>query len=210
MFENSQLPKTMCKHIDFDFGKLDDDSYNLIMNIMANLNFFVKNGYNLFLYGLAGGGKTSLAIKIMNSYFSEVSDRSHFDPVGLYINVPKFLIDYKFYMMHPTKEWREYLNAIETCDIVVWDDIYQVVDTKFESTLIYSYINIRIFAKRSNIFTTNADPEIIKRLDPRIYSRICSNSDCIKIVDNKDRRSDNIFSSYIKSISETNDNVGGV
>lgn len=176
-----------------------------ILNTIANdCEFFVRRGFNLYLYGDTGVGKTSWAVKIMNNYFAAIAEKNDFTVRGLYVNVPSFLRDSKLYLTYKSDNWLEFLSTIQNCDIVIWDDIGQTDATKYESQIVYSYINDRIFAKKCNIYTSNLTPEMLSHVDTRLYSRICENSDCLHI-EGVDMRYKNTYTSFMNSSEVVDD-----
>jgi DNA replication protein DnaC len=181
LFQLSNLPKNMWKPIKIDESGLSPDVSETLNTITQDCMFFVKSGFNLYLYGDTGVGKTSWAVKIMNNYFAAIAERNDFTPRGLYISVPSFLRDFKLYLNYQSPNWLELLNTLKTCDLVIWDDIFQTDTTKYESQIVYSYINDRQFAGKSNIFTSNLSPEQVSMVDARLHSRICEGSDCLEI-----------------------------
>ena len=198
LFQLSNLPKNMWKPIRINDSGLSSDVAETLNIILRDCEFFVKKGFNLYLYGDTGVGKTSWAVKIMNNYFSEISEKNDFTPRGLYISVPSFLRDSKLYMTYKSENWLELLTTLQKCDIVIWDDIFQTDITKYESQLVYSYINERIFAGKCNIFTSNLSPEQVSKVDARLHSRICEGSDCLRI-SGPDMRYKNTYTEYMNS-----------
>lgn len=205
MFQLSNLPKCMWKAITIDDSGLCNESKDMLNMICGDIEFFVKRGFNLYLYGEVGVGKTSWAVKLMNNYFASVAEKNDFRTRGLYVNVPSFLRDFKFYLTYKSENWFEFLKEIQTCDIVIWDDLYQTEATKYESQIVYSYINERIFAKKCNIFTSNLSPEQLDQIDQRLYSRVCCGSDCL-CVDGLDMRFKNTYSYFINSSEVVEEN----
>ena len=198
LFQLSNLPKSMWKYIHLEKDSLESDVAEVLQTIIGDVEFFVKRGFNLYLYGETGVGKTSWAVKIMSNYFAQIAEVNDFTPRGLYINVPSFLRDAKLYMTYKSENYLELLNTIQKCDIVIWDDIGQTDPTKYESQWLYSYINERMFAKKCNIFTSNLSPEQLERLDARIYSRACEGSDCLHIT-GMDMRYKNTYTNFMNS-----------
>lgn len=198
LFQLSNLPKSMWKPMNLNPDYLSTSTSDILMTIVNDVEFFVRRGFNLYLFGDTGVGKTSWAVKIMNNYFACIADRNDFSVRGLYVNVPSFLRDSKLYLTYKSENWLEFLSTIQTCDIVIWDDIGQTDATKYESQIVYSYINDRIFAKKCNIYTSNLSPEQFAKVDARLHSRICENSDCLN-VEGVDMRFKNTYTSYMNS-----------
>lgn len=177
----SNLPKSCWKPIKMSHDYLDDEVWETMKAILVDCEFFVKRGFNLYLYGDTGCGKTSWAIKLMLNYFATIAEKNDFVTRGLYINVSSFLRDAKLHITYPDPQYAEFLETIKTCDLVIWDDIGQTNPSNYESQWLYSFINDRLLAKKSNIFTSNLSPEQLETLDKRLESRICVGSDCLHI-----------------------------
>lgn len=198
LFQLSNLPKSCWKAQRLDDSNINEEAAEILNTIVADVEFFVKKGFNLYIYGETGCGKTSWAIKIMNNYFACIAERNNFTTRGLYINVSSFLRDAKLHMTYKTEEYLELLNTIKVCDLVIWDDIGQTDPTNYESQWLYSFINERLLAKKSNIFTSNLSPQQLERLDKRLESRVCKGSDCIEL-GGYDMRSCNTYTAYMNS-----------
>ena len=96
----------------------------------------------------------------------------------------------------------EYLEEIKNCDVVVWDDVYTSSnETHYESQMLYSLINSRIFAKKCNIFTSNMSPDKLESVSERMASRICNNSDCIEIT-GTDKRGQMLYTNFMNEWKE--------
>ena len=202
MFQMSDLPKSMWRSIAIDDSELSDRSAEVLNTIVSDTEYFVRNGFNLYLYGDPGTGKTSWAVKILNNYFASVADRSAFTTRGLFVNVPSFMVDAKFKLTYKSQDYIEYLEEIKNCDVVVWDDVYTSSnETHYESQMLYSLINSRIFAKKCNIFTSNMSPDKLESVSERMASRICNNSDCIEIT-GTDKRGQMLYTNFMNEWKE--------
>lgn len=198
MFQMCDLPRSMWTAQRLETDELEPEAAEILNTVIADCEFFVRKGFNLYLYGGTGSGKTSWAVKIMNNYFAAIAERNAFDTRGLYINVPSFLRDSRLFMKYTKKDYLEYLETIKTCDIVIWDDIGQTDPTNYESQWLYSYINERVFAKKCNIVTSNLTPEQLQELDRRMHSRVCNGADCVHIT-GSDKRRNSTYSSFMNS-----------
>lgn len=198
LFQLSNLPKSMWKPIKLSTEYLEPDVSEILNTVITDCEFFVKKGFNLYLYGEPGCGKTSWAVKIMNGYFSYVAEQNDFRTRGLYVSVPSFLRDAKMFLVTKSENFKEFLETIKVCDIVIWDDVGQTDTTNFESQWLYSYINERIFAKKCNIFTSNLSPDELRKHDERLESRICTGSDCLHI-EGLDMRFTNTYTYFMNS-----------
>lgn len=194
----SNLPESCWKPIRMISDYLDPEVDDTIQAVCADCEFFVKQGYNLYLWGETGCGKTSWAIKIMLNYFAVIAEKNDFTPRGLYINVASFLRDAKLHMTYPSEDYLELLKTIQQCDIVLWDDVGQTNPSNYESQWLYSFINERLLAKKCNIFTSNLSPEQLETVDKRLESRICKGSDCLHIT-GPDMRNTKTYTEFMNS-----------
>ena len=204
LFQLSNLPKSMWKPMRLTDSVMKPEVSEILNTIANDCEFFVRRGFNLYLYGDTGVGKTSWAVKIMNNYFAAIAEKNDFTVRGLYVNVPSFLRDSKLYLTYKSDNWIEFLSTIQNCDIVIWDDIGQTDATKYESQVVYSYINDRIFAKKCNIYTSNLTPDHLSKTDVRLHSRICENSDCLHI-EGDDMRYKNTYTAFMNGSEVVDD-----
>ena len=207
LMQLSNLPKSKQCPMKLSMDFLEPSVAETLSVIIADCEYFVKKGFNLYLFGETGCGKTSWAVKIMLGYFSYIAEKNDFSCRGLYVSVPSFLRDSKMYMVNKSADFSEMLETIKTCDIVIWDDVGQTDPTSFESQWLYSYINERIFANKCNIFTSNLSPEQLEEKDNRLYSRACTGSDCLNIT-GLDLRSTKTYTYFMNS-SETDGDENG-
>lgn len=204
MLQMSNLPRSCWKPQRLDTSLLLPEVSEVLQTIISDCEFFVKRGFNLYLYGETGCGKTSWAIKLMLNYFAQIAETNDFSTRGLFINVSSFLRDAKLNMTYKSENYYQLLSDIKKCDIVIWDDIGQTDPTNYESQWLYSFINERITAKKCNIFTSNLSPQQLEKQDKRLESRACKGSDCLEIT-GLDMRSNNTYTAFINS-QEVDDN----
>lgn len=113
----------------------------------------------------------------MQAYFSSIWHKCDFECHGLYINVPRYLVELKSSISKPS----EYINKIQenilNADIVIFDDIGTKTATQYEYDHLLSVINSRIDYGMSCIYTSNMDnTELAEKLGDRLYSRIINMS----------------------------------
>lgn len=201
----SNLPKKYRRHQDLDYDLLTDGTTVKYLQYMAyNIEYFVKNAFNVYFYGDTGTGKTSWAVKMLTNYFSAICDRNGHNVSGLFISVPQLLRDIKYYMTKPNEDFLELIESIKTADLVVWDDILQTSQTAFESQWVYSFINDRLMNCKSNIYTSNVTPDELKSSDARLHSRVCTESDCLLFSCNDLRGSKKYSQAILQTEKELN------
>jgi DNA replication protein DnaC len=175
--EHSLLTKKQQHPISLKVPLLDKDEINKLVDIRTNIVDFVKSGKNLLIQSpYTGNGKSTWAHKLTMQYLSSFNYSEK--PKALFINVPKFCIIKKDMIAGYThKDLHYILNNIEKVDLVVWDDLAVTEMTPYDYLNIYVYINQRIDAGKSNIYTSNyVGEKVAKVLGDRLYSRVINGS----------------------------------
>lgn len=185
LFKSSQIPESMWGYRNLYCGAEDLEAFRDLSNITQDIEEFVKEGDNLYLYSKnCGNGKTSWAVRLVSSYFDKIWHRSNFDCRALFINVPNFLYTCKRSISQEVKGFQELCDLISTVDLVVWDDIGDNTATGYEHQILLQYIDGRINAGKSNIYTSNRDFEgLCGTLGDRLASRVYN---CSKIIELKE------------------------
>ena len=174
--------------------QVDEDNTDLaefkkLAEIANNIGKFVADGQNLYLHSsTCGNGKSSWAIRMIQEYFESIWLETSLGCKAMFISVPRFLLALK----ENITERSEYVAFIRAhvleADLVVWDDIAAKVGTDFELNHLLSLIDGRIAQGKSNIYTSNLNPqEIMSALGSRLQSRICNCSIDIEL-HGKDKR----------------------
>lgn len=79
-----------------DVNKIDLQAFTDLNIIKTDIVSFAKNGDNIYIYSkIPGNGKTSWAIKLIQSYINKIWAESQLTCRVLFINVPKFLLSLK-------------------------------------------------------------------------------------------------------------------
>lgn len=188
LMQNSGLPENAWKPIDL-YAKTKNDTkmFGRLANIKSNIVDFVQTGSNLYITSQhTGNGKTSWALKLLFKYFDQVWAGNGFRTRGLFIHVPSFLLQLKDFK-NPLPA--DYLDKVRNCDLVVWDDIASTELTNYDYSQLLMFLDCRILAERSNIFTGNIpeQDELQSILGERLASRIFNTSQVV-VFDGKDQR----------------------
>lgn len=165
-----------------DSDGTDRDAFLELKIIEENIIEWVKNGNNLYIYSsICGNGKTSWAVRLIQSYLEKIWIKSDLTCRALFVNVPSFLIALKD-NISKTNDYAEYIkDNISNADLVVWDDIAIKTATTYEMENLLSIINTRLMKNLSNIYTSNLIGEDLKNsLGERLYSRIINLSKVIE------------------------------
>lgn len=180
LYEESMLSRNQWRYVGLspDSDGTDRDKFVQLKEIADNIEEFVKNGKNLYIHShICGNGKTSWAIRLMQTYFGAIWHKCDFGCHGLYINVPRYLVELK----NSISKGSGYIDKIQenilNADLVIFDDIGTKTATQYEYDHLLSVINSRIDFGKSCIYTSNMDnTELAEKLGDRLYSRIINMS----------------------------------
>lgn len=173
---NSGLPIALQRPIDLYLtNRVDNDAFVELSNIRHDIVNQVNNGLNLYICSSqSGNGKTSWAVKMLHTYFHYTSSGNYDNLKGMFVSVTDLLIKLKDFN-HPMPH--SYRQAMESVDLLVFDDIATSGLTQYDYTQLYSIINNRLMANKSNIYTSNItqlyDLEDVmgQRLASRVYTQ---------------------------------------
>lgn len=180
--ENKQIPISLIAGVDLN-------QYSKLADIKSDIVNFVNDGGNLFICSkYTGNGKTSWAIKLLLRYFDQIWAGNGFRVRGLFVNVPTLLLQLKNFGNPLSEEYKKYLMDV---DVVVWDEIASTSISNYDYGNLLMFLDHRIFADKSNIFTSNAvsKEELEKNVGAKLASRIWNTSTVIEF-NGKDRRHD--------------------
>ena len=177
-------------NIYIDSDGTDKDKFITLRNIQDNIESFVKNGKNLYIYStMTGNGKTLWATRLAQSYFQAIWHKCDLTCKVAFVSVPKFLLELKANISKKSQYIEALCDIIDKVDLVIWDDIGTKNITEYESENLLSIIDSRITSGKSNIFTSNISPEeMFSILGGRLSSRITGLSITIELK-GKDKRS---------------------
>lgn len=176
LYESALMSLAQRKYTDLYLDKdfTDEKEFTLLSNLCNNVCDFVSNGDNLYLHSSrCGNGKTSFALRFIQTYFNKIWYSADLSCKALFISVPRLMIELKS-NIESKSEYVEHIKSnILKADIVIWDDIASKQSTVFESENLFSMIDARIASGKSNIFTSNlSNDELHKFLGDRLASRI--------------------------------------
>jgi len=188
LLESSNIPKSKWYPQVLVPGA-DLNQFRQLKDIKTDIETWVKEGQNLYLYSSNfGNGKTSWAIKLMLAYFNEIWAGNGFRRRGIFLSVPEFLDRNRAVINNRDSEFITLREDLITCDVVIWDDITSTKLTDFNYSMLLNYIDARMLANKSNIFTGNTEYELMAEyLGGRLASRIWNTSEVIQFSDNDKR-----------------------
>ena len=189
LFRVSRIPEYSWDIKPLRCGEVDKQAFKQLKAIEDNIELFVNAGRNVYIYSATcGNGKTSWAIRLMYNYFDKIWHTSGFNCHGLFINVPNFLYECKRSISQNVEGFEELCNKISECDLVIWDDLPSSEFTSYEHQIVLQYIDGRINAGKSNIFTGNCDKdECYRLLGDRLASRVFGSSETVEFKEDDKR-----------------------
>lgn len=183
LFNRSLLSKEQRTQLKLrlDVSRVDEDAYKELKTYQSNIVDFVTKGYNLYIYSnITGNGKTSWALKLLQTYIFKIWPQSDLTCKALFINVPKFMRELKLNITQKSDYIRYINDNVLNADIVIWDDIATKSASEYEHEQLISIIDSRMNDKKCNIFTSNVTPQDLSEvLGARLASRIIGLSRCI-------------------------------
>lgn len=168
----------------YDNDCSDKESFEYLSTIEKNILNFVKDGGSLYIYSsTTGNGKTSWAIRMIQSYLNKIWYESELTCRALFINVPRYLLAIKDNISQKSDYVAHIKENVLNADLVVWDEVGTKGLTQFEHENILNLINARIDLGKANIYTSNlSDDELHVAVGDRLYSRIAILSDGVELV----------------------------
>ena len=182
--EHSGLPEAKQRPIKLyltDDNSGDERAFDRLTEIRKNIVEFVQDGKNLYLCSKwTGNGKTSWAIKMLHTYFHYTAEGNYENLKGMFVSTPSLLLRLKDFNNPVSKTFKENL---ENVDLVIWDDIAVTGISAYDYTQLFTIIDSRILAEKSNIFTSNVvgESELCKVFGARLTSRIMYSSEIVEL-----------------------------
>lgn len=193
LMETSNIPKANQFKNELIAEKIDLENFKFLNAIKNDVVNFVNNGENLYIYSQnLGNGKTTWAIKIMQSYFNKLWAGNGFVQRGLFIHTPAFITKFKEVINKKDEEFENIKKQLLEVDLVIWDDIASSKLSDYDHTNLLTYIDQRKLNGKSNIYTGNLnEEELIEALGNRLKSRVWNDSTIVCLQGN-DRRGYNV------------------
>lgn len=161
-----------------DADGTDLEAFKRLQNIEQNILTFIDEKQNLYIHSSnCGNGKSSWAIRMIQSYFDAIWPITELTCRALFISVPKFLLASKDKITAKNDYFDHIKKYYLSADLVIWDDIATSNATDYEMSQLLSMIDARLVAGKTNIFTSNLSPkQMSKALGERLASRVCTKS----------------------------------
>ena len=98
LYEQALISLMQRRHLTLriDNNGTDEEKFSELKNIENNIEEFVSKGDNLYIHSsIAGNGKTSWALRMVEAYFNKIWHKTSLSCKALFINVPSFLLALK-------------------------------------------------------------------------------------------------------------------
>ena len=183
--DNSGLYPSQQKPIELyidEFNTIDKKAYKRLADWRSHITECVDGHYNLYICSNeVGNGKTSWAIKMLQTYFHFRAKGNYEHLLGMFVNTTDLLLRFKDFN-NPVSQ--KYKDDLENVDLVVFDDIAVTSSiSQYDYTQLFNIINKRNMAQKSTIYTSNITTyeELEKLLGPRLATRIYDSSEVIEL-----------------------------
>lgn len=196
MMKYSGIPKNLYGNQVLKAPKDDIDAYVQLSRIKNDIKDFIQNGNNLYIFSnTTGNGKTTWAIKLLQSYFNSVWLGNGLRLRGFFIPTQAFLLDKKNANFGNISEDAKLFSITDSfghnllttknllnCDVIVWDDFLINNLTPYDYANLLAIIDQRYLNGKSNIFTAGGSlEELDKMYGSCISSRIMMNCAVIEL-----------------------------
>ena len=196
LFEQALIPIPLRKTVNLRLDKsgIDLESYEKLKKIENSIDSFIKKGNNLYIHSnICGNSKTAWALRLVQTYFSNIWHKSNLICKVLYINVPRYLLAIKDSINNENGYADHIKDNLYIADLIIWDDIATKNITPFEAENLLSILDTRFNMNKSNVFTSNlSEKELYECLGSRLASRIIGYSENIEFKGSDKRGLNNI------------------
>ena len=180
-FDNSGLPKSKYQPIKLVPETVDRAAFKKLAEIRKNIDEFVEQGNNLYICSrYFGNGKTSWAIKMLQTYFHYVAEGNIFTVKGMFVSTSDLLLQLKDFDNPLSNEYKENLR---NCDLLILDDIAVTGLSQYDYLQLFALLDSRMLAGKSTIFTANVSTkqDLVSAVGERVASRVWNNSTIIEL-----------------------------
>lgn len=127
---------------------------------------FGKNSVNLLFHGGTGLGKTFLSACV-----ARVVSQKGFSVV--YETTVSALAAYEAQKFHPSDEAEAKVRQMQSCELLILDDLGTEMVTEFTKSALYTLINLRLLSGKKTIVSTNLTEEGLAQVyTPQLCSRL--------------------------------------
>lgn len=172
-----------------DGCEIDLEKYRELARISKNIDKFVENGNNCYIYSKHNGnGKTTWGVKLLQAYINLIWLESNFTAECAYINLTSYIgmISDK---VGKNEDYDELKKIVTSAKLIIFDNMPIAPITDYQITNLLTQIDIRMSNGLSNIYTGTLNKrEITTRMGVDLASRIYNGSKVIEFLSNKDWR----------------------
>ena len=182
LINHSGLPNNLIKKTNLTPDKVDLDAFLYLADIKDDIENFVQNGKNLYIYSTnTGNGKTTWLSKLLKSYFNKIWAGNGFRTRGYYIDLPTFFIELKEAINNPNEDLNELKEFLKNVELLCIDGISPITLSEFELNYLMYIVDYRINNGLATIYGSNLDENgLLRFFGTRLKSRIFNNSKIIR------------------------------
>lgn len=182
MFKESGLPEHYWRKISMKCPKnFEDQPQFCRLNEIKNniVEYFYDNHNNLCLWSKnTGNGKTSWAIKLLQSWFLKSCAFCGACENGIYVSVQAYCSQMKNFNNPNLNKYKE---SLKNTSLLVLDDIGVTRASEYEASILFEIVDHRILSGLPTIYTTNLSVnDLAKNLGTRLADRIWNTSEVIQ------------------------------
>lgn len=182
LINHSGLPNNLIRKTNLVPDNIDLNSFIYLADIKDDIENFVKDGKNLYIYSTnTGNGKTTWLSKLLKSYFNKIWAGNGFRTRGYYIDLPTFFIELKEAINNPNEDLNEQKEFLKNVELLCVDGISPITLSEFELNYLMYIVDYRINNGLSTIYGSNLDENgLLRFFGTRLKSRIFNNSKIIR------------------------------
>ncbi len=148
-----------------------------VANAEKFVDSFEYDYRNLLFYGTVGTGKSFLSNCIANAILEKGHSVIYFSAIALFQKIS----EYTFHK-NGKEDLTNPFEDIYNCDLLIIDDLGTELGNSFVTSQLFACLNERHLRHNATIISTNLDlNELTERYSDRIFSRLISNYDVIKL-----------------------------
>lgn len=181
-FDNSGLPKSKYKPIKLIPNRVDKAAFTQLANIRKNIVDFVNEGKNLYICGNElGNGKTSWAIKMLQTYFHYTAEGSLWTIRGMFVQTADLLLELKDF--NNVRSTHYDIETLCNVDLLILDDVVVSGLSQYDYTQLFTLIDKRMLSEKSIIYTSNitSKEDLSNIIGDRLSSRVWNNSEIVEL-----------------------------
>ena len=196
LLESSNLPESLKHDIPLkpDLAAGDLETFRKIDYIRYNIDEFVEGGFNLYISGASGTGKTTWAGKIIRQYMMYIAYGNGYEVRCIYLDVPKYIRQFRTSFNEQGYAFKELRKQIINVPLVIWDSVNSIESiVRAAGEELSAIANTRLTNKYSNIIISQERKENLSFGLPRGLRALLDSSEELYIRSLQNKRVTSFF-----------------